>query len=103
MDFVPAGPVVLHACRDGDPAAPTLVLVNPLGADRRIWERLVPHLGHRAHVVRYDQRGHGLSDRGSGGFGIEELADDLARLLAQLDTGPAVVCGVELGDRKSVV
>lgn len=97
MDFVPVGSVVLHASRSGDADAPPIVLVNPAGADMRVWARLVPYLENRAHVIRFDQRGHGLSDAGPDGFGIENLADDLGRLLDQLDAGPAILCGVELG------
>ncbi len=97
MDFVRVGTRVAHARREGDPSAPVIVLVNPLGADLRLWGRLVPYLSDHFHVVRYDQRGHGLSQLGPGPCTIEDLALDLAGLLDQLDTGPSFLCGIGLG------
>lgn len=97
MDFVRIGSVVVHARRDGDPNAPALVLANPLGADLRLWERVVAYLEERYFVVRFDQRGHGLSTLGTGVPDLACFADDLAGLLDQLDTGPSILCGLGMG------
>ncbi len=97
MDFVRVGAVLVHARRDGNRSAPTLVMSNTLGADLRLWERVVAYLEERCFVIRYDQRGHGLSDLGAGGASLDDLTDDLAGLLDQLDTGPSTICGLGLG------
>ena len=44
--------------RDGLP----LVFGNSLGTDFRIWDAVLPHLPEGLRIVRYDMRGHGLSD-----------------------------------------
>jgi 3-oxoadipate enol-lactonase len=97
MDVVKVEDQVLLTRRDGDRSAPPLVCVNALGTDLRVWDRLTPYLVDRFHVVRFDLRGQGLSTLGDGPLELDRLAADLASLMDQLDTGPAVVAGVELG------
>jgi 3-oxoadipate enol-lactonase len=48
-------------------------------------------------VIAYDQRGHGSSDAPAGEYSMVELADDAARLLRELDTGPVVWVGLSMG------
>jgi 3-oxoadipate enol-lactonase len=97
MDVVKVEDQVLLTRRDGDRSAPPLVCVNALGTDLRVWDRLTPYLVDRFHVVRFDLRGQGLSTLGDGPLDLDRLAADLAWLMDQLDTGPALVAGVELG------
>lgn len=97
MRFVQVNGTTLHVQRDGDVGGTTLVFVNALGTDLRLWTRLGRYLTDRFAVVRYDQRGHGLSGIGTPPYTIDALADDLAGLLDQLDTGPVVVCGLSIG------
>ncbi|MFP4360619.1 MAG: alpha/beta fold hydrolase, partial [Alphaproteobacteria bacterium] len=97
MDFVKVDDVVLLTRRDGEPTARPVVLINPLGTDLRVWDRLTRYLTDRFHVVRYDMRGQGLSTIGAAPLDPVRLAADLAVLMDQLDTGPAVVVGLELG------
>ena len=97
MDFVKVEGEVLLTRREGEPTARPLVLINPLGTDLRVWDRLTRYLTDRFHVVRYDMRGQGLSTIGDAPLDLARLAADLALLMDQLDTGPAVVVGLELG------
>ena len=97
MEVVQVEDATLLTRRDGEPAARPLVLVNALGTDLRVWDRLVRYLVDRFFVVRFDMRGQGLSTIGDAPLDPVGLARDLAQLMDQLDTGPAVVCGIELG------
>lgn len=97
MDFVKIGDQVLYTRRDGETGAPTIVFVNGLASDLRQWDRFARYLSDRFHIIRFDLRGQGLSSGGDAPFTLTALADDLAGLLDQLDTGPAVVIGVEFG------
>ncbi|MEO1089202.1 MAG: alpha/beta fold hydrolase [Pseudomonadota bacterium] len=99
MDFIRIGDHVVHARRDGDVQSPPLVLVNACGTDLRVWERLTRYLAERFHVVRYDLRGHGLSPVAGKVTALQDLTTDLAGLLDQLDTGPAILVGHALGGR----
>ncbi|MEM6680317.1 MAG: 3-oxoadipate enol-lactonase [Pseudomonadota bacterium] len=89
--------VVLHAEATGPSGAPAIVFSNSLGTDFRIWDPLLPHLPGGWRVIRYDKRGHGLSEMPTAPWSIEDLADDLAALIEAYGAGPAVVVGLSVG------
>ncbi len=97
MAFDRLGDIVVHHADSGPAEAPPLVLVNSLGTDLRVWDALLPRLGGRFRCLRYDKRGHGLSDTAPGPYAMEELAADLARLLDARGARKAVVCGLSIG------
>lgn len=90
------GPIHLHYEHITGPGRP-LVLVHPIGASIRFWDALLPHLGTRAHVMRYDLRGHGGSDVPPGDYRLSEFVDDLLDLADALGMDAFDVCGVSLG------
>src|SRR5271155_1703037 len=77
---------------------PTVVFVNSLGSDLRIWDGVVAALA-AAHIgaVRYDLRGHGLSDLGAPPNRMEAHIDDLAALMDHLKIERATICGISVG------
>jgi 3-oxoadipate enol-lactonase len=77
--------------------APTLVFVNALGTDHRIWDEVVELLPAHLPLLRYDLRGHGLSEVGDAPYRLADLSADLFELSAQLGIARAVVCGLSLG------
>lgn len=87
----------LQGPRDGNPAAPTFVLAHALGCDLTMWDVLADHLAGHGRVLRYNQRGHGGSEAPSGPYTMAELADDAARLIAELALGPVVWIGLSMG------
>ncbi len=89
--------LALHYRVIGAEGAPRLVLLNSLGTDSRIWDDLTIKLGGRFRVLQYDQRGQGLSDAPPGPYSIADHAKDLLALLARLDWGPTVLCGLSIG------
>lgn len=89
--------IVLHYRVDGPEDAPLLVFANSLGTDLRIWDGVVAALGDQFRMLRYDKRGHGLSQATPAPYSIEDHAHDLAELLRHLQAGPALVCGVSVG------
>ncbi len=46
-----------------------------------IWRHYLEELGRVATVVRFDERGHGLSDRDVTDFGLQRRVDDLAAVV----------------------
>ncbi|MGW5455429.1 SDR family oxidoreductase [Nocardia sp. NPDC003979] len=62
----------------GDPAAETLVLVHGWPDTHHLWDKVIPLLADRFHVVAYDTRGHGASTRTqrTADFRLDELARD---------------------------
>ena len=74
---------------------PAVVFANSLGTDLRLWDEVLPLLpGIRA--IRFDKRGHGLSDRG-GPVSIADFAADAAALIEQVAGGPVVFVGLSIG------
>lgn len=85
----------MHYRIDGPKQAPTVVFANSLGTDLRLWDALLAHLpGFRA--IRFDKRGHGLSD-GTDALRIEDLAEDAAALIEAEGRGPVVFVGLSIG------
>lgn len=80
------------------PERPSVVFVHALGADLRIWDDVVEALA-RADVgtLRYDFRGHGLSDLGVPPRVMADHAADLAAILKTAGVEKATVCGVSAG------
>ena len=77
---------------------PTVVFVNSLGSDLRIWDDVVEALAKaRIGAVRYDLRGHGLSDLGTPPSRMEAHIDDLAALMDHLAIQRATICGISVG------
>lgn len=83
--------------RSGKRPRHTVVLSHALGCDLTMWDALANLLAGDCRVIAYDHRGHGSSDAPAGPYGMADLADDAARLLRELDTGPVVWVGLSMG------
>lgn len=82
----------------GPMGAPHMVLVHGLGgASLAEWFRIGPILSERYRLTIVDHRSHGLSPKVTDRFEIEEVADDVASVLAQVDVHDAVVVGYSMG------
>jgi 3-oxoadipate enol-lactonase len=79
------------------PARKTVVFVNSLGSDFRIWDGVVAAFGGRYNVVLHDKLGHGLSDLRGGPSTISDYAEDLAELLLKLHLKQVFTCGISVG------
>lgn len=86
----------MHYRIDGPKAGPTVVFANSLGTDLRLWDALVPLLPATLRLIRYDKRGHGLSDLG-GTASLADLADDTIALIEATTSGPVVLVGLSIG------
>ena len=83
--------------RSGKRPRHTVVLSHALGCDLTMWDALANRLALDCRVIAYDHRGHGSSDAPAGPYAMADLADDAARLLRELDTGPVVWVGLSMG------
>ncbi len=87
----------IHYEVSGPADGPTIVFSNSLGTDFRVWSRLLPRLGDQFRFVRYDKRGHGLSDPRPSPYRMEDHIGDLSALMDHLEIGPAIICGLSVG------
>lgn len=77
---------------------PTVVLVHGLTSNSDDWGHVARRLVESGfHVVGVNQRGHGGSTVGSGGFGAPRLGADLATVFEQLEITDAVLAGHSMG------
>jgi pimeloyl-ACP methyl ester carboxylesterase len=89
--------------RSGQVGDPTVVLLHGLLLTQDSWDLQVSQLrrrhGTRIRIVTYDHRGHGRSSAAPmPTYRIEQLAADLAEVLASLDiTGPLTLAGHSMG------
>ncbi|GAC1400994.1 MAG: hypothetical protein NVSMB49_14420 [Ktedonobacteraceae bacterium] len=77
MNFYHIGGIHLVYQIDGRDDAPTLVFVNSVGTDLRMWDPQIALLSPSMRVIRYDCRGHGASDVPDGPYTILILAGEL--------------------------
>jgi 3-oxoadipate enol-lactonase len=97
MPFARLADVTLHhAVRPAAPRAPTLLFANSLGTDFRIWDAVVAALPADLGIVRYDKRGHGLSDLAPGNR-LEHHVGDVVALADHLGLGRIVMVGLSVG------
>jgi 3-oxoadipate enol-lactonase len=97
MRMVTANGINLAVREDGDGAGPALVFSNSLGTDHRVFDALLPLLPKRLRIVRYDKRGHGLSDAPPHPYRMEDNVADLAGILEALGVTQAVIVGLSIG------
>ena len=84
--------VVLHSSGEGAP----LLLLHCLGVDRHFWD-FVGELADGCHCLSFDLPGHGETPVPAGAYGIDDLADLCAGLLARAGVSRAHVAGISLG------
>jgi 3-oxoadipate enol-lactonase len=87
----------LHCQIEGPADAPAIVFSNSLGTDFRIWDAVVADLTENFRVLRYDKRGHGLSDDPDTGWTMHELVSDVADLMEYFGLQNAAVVGLSVG------
>lgn len=72
--------VRLAVYTEGDPDRPTLILVHGWPDSHVVWDGVVAQLGENFHIVRYDNRGVGLTStpRKASAYTTARYADDFA-------------------------
>lgn len=97
MAFQRVNGIVLHYSLERRGPGPTLVFANSLGTDFRIWDPLLAELGGNFTVLRYDKRGHGLSEATPPPYAMDTHVDDLKALIDHLDLRDPLVVGLSIG------
>ncbi len=87
----------VHYTDEGDPNGAPIVFANSLGTDLRLWDQIVPRLPKGLRIIRYDKRGHGLSDLTPAPYSMGTLVRDAERLLDHLGVRDALFVGLSIG------
>lgn len=97
MKVIRVNGVQLHYSDEGPEVAPVIVFSNSLGTDFRMWDALVARFAGRFRMVRYDKRGHGLSEAPQRPYAMDDHVGDLIGLLDHLGLDRIILCGLSVG------
>jgi 3-oxoadipate enol-lactonase len=98
MQSAKIGDAWLHIEAALRPDGRNVVYINSLGSDLRIWDGVVSRLAASGFgALRYDLRGHGLSDLGTAPKRIADHSADLAGVMDAFGVKSAALCGVSVG------
>jgi 3-oxoadipate enol-lactonase len=79
-------------------SGPPLILIMGYRLNSRAWPLdFVDGLAKRFRVIRFDNRGTGLSDKPTHGYALSNMAKDVCGLMDHLDIGSANVLGYSMG------
>lgn len=85
-------------CRsEGLHDGPVVLMHHSLAGTLRGWDAIAPQLAARYHLIRFDARGHGRSDVPDGPYDLKHLAEDVIRLMDQLEINRAHFIGLSMG------
>ncbi|MCT4558201.1 MAG: 3-oxoadipate enol-lactonase [Pelagimonas sp.] len=79
--------------KDGTP----VVFANSLGTDMRLWDGILPLLPQGLRILRFDKRGHGLSDVPDGPYSMGTLVADVEKLMDLNGFRDAIFVGLSIG------
>lgn len=78
-------------------AGEPMLLIMGFGGNTHGWVGQIPELSRHFHVIAFDNRGAGQSDKPEGPYSMEVFADDAAGLMTYLGVQSAHVVGVSMG------
>jgi 3-oxoadipate enol-lactonase len=87
----------LHYRIDGNPNGKPVVFANSLGTDLRLWDAVLPLLPQENCYIRYDKRGHGLSQCTPAPYSMGALVRDVEQLMDHLGVTDALFVGLSIG------
>ena len=97
MRIADLGDIKLHYRIDGNPEGRPVVFANSLGTDLRLWDQVLPLLPRGLKYIRYDKRGHGLSELTPAPYSMGTLVRDVERLMDHLQVKDALFVGLSIG------
>ncbi len=90
----------IHVVDHGE--GPAVVLVHGVTLTSDIWLNQFEDLASTHRVIAIDQRGHGRSTAGAGGYALTRMADDLLEVLDHLQADQVVLVGHSMGGMVSL-
>lgn len=99
---VHANGIDVHCRVEGPEGAPWVVFSNSLMTDLRMWDDQAAALKDRYRVLRYDQRGHGLTEAPHGPYTFDILVADVIALFGALKIARAHFVGLSMGGMTAI-
>ena len=88
----------LHYLDWGSAGKPPLILLHGLTGNAHNFDLIAPQFADRYHVLAFDVRGRGASDRSRDGiYQLERYRDDLRGIVETLGLGRISLLGISMG------
>lgn len=97
MQTISTSDITLHIRDDGPRNGRVVLFGNSLGTDLRVWDALIPLLPDDLRIVRYDKRGHGLSDASPAPYSLDQLVADAEAVCDGLGLRDITFVGLSIG------
>ncbi|SMX38029.1 3-oxoadipate enol-lactonase [Maliponia aquimaris] len=97
MHMAHFGELGLHYSVTGPEDGTPVVFANSLGTDFRLWDKILPLLPAGLRILRFDKRGHGLSDVPQGPYSMGALITDTERLMEHTGFRNSIFIGLSIG------
>ncbi len=97
MQMAELGGIRLHYSVTGPENGTQVVFANSLGTDFRLWDKILPSLPQNLRILRFDKRGHGLSDVPQGPYSMGALISDTEKLMEHTGFANAIFVGLSIG------
>jgi 3-oxoadipate enol-lactonase len=95
--FLDVNGLSVHYRLEGATDGPVVMLCHGLLGSLSMWQPQIKALAARYRVLRYDNRGHGLTTASPAPYTVEQLAGDAVGLLDVLDIARVHFVGCSLG------
>ena len=92
-----------HYLEWGDPSNPPLLMLHATGLCAWPWKPIARALAEKYHVLAFDQRGHGDTDRSDKGYRFEYAGEDLAAIVDEMDLASPRVIGHSSGGLATII
>ncbi len=93
--YVDAGGLRMHVAEAGE--GEPLLMLHGWPQHWYMWRGVMPPLAERYRVIAPDLRGHGWTDAPAGGYDKERMADDVVRLMDELELDRVRLAGHDWG------
>ncbi|NYZ12656.1 3-oxoadipate enol-lactonase [Azospirillum sp. RWY-5-1] len=97
MKAVSNNDIVIRYREDGRRDGPVLLFSNSLGTDLQVWDKVVPAFTGDFRVLRYDTRGHGLSDAPAAPYSLDDHVGDMLAVMDDAGVERAILVGLSVG------
>ncbi|MFP6566961.1 MAG: alpha/beta hydrolase, partial [Dehalococcoidia bacterium] len=82
--YVAANGINHHYLEWGDPETPPIVMLHGLGLCAQVWNKLARGLAQDYHVLSFDLRGHGDTDKPGSGYTFQKLGEDVSAIIQKM-------------------
>lgn len=79
--YVAANGINHHYLEWGNPETPPIVMLHGLGLCAQVWNKLARGLAQDYHVLVFDLRGHGDTDKPGSGYNFPKLGEDVSAVI----------------------